>query len=210
MTSRSRRLPVGFSSCKGKLYGETVSSLVVREVRHLRHLGASVPRCLFFDVQILMSETTILPLTQELTSDLTDPTFIPVGSSYGPAGYLQAVIPRDLIERLPEPKVVIDKSKVFDLERECQATLSRLNYGLEATVTYEKLMMRKMDKAPVVTSGLGADGQPYLAVFPHTKEHSSGLLDRFYSPSVEPNPLKISSRISKLLYGFNQKKNRTV
>ncbi len=191
MTSRSRRLPVGFSSCKGKLYGETVSSLVVREVRHLRHLGAFVPRCLFFDVQIPMSETTILPLTQELTSDLTGPTFIPVGSSYGPVGYLQAVIPRDLIERLPEPKVVIDKSKVFDLEIECQTTLSRLIYGLEATVAYEKKKMRMLYAAEAALSAARAEGGPYLATFPDLqgRKPTGGILDQFYSPSVEPDPI---------------------
>lgn len=138
-----------------------------------------------------MSETTILPLTQELTSDLTGPTFIPVGSSYGPAGYLQAVIPRDLIERLPEPKVVIDKSKVFDLETECQAALSRLNYALEATVAYEKKKMRMLYAAQAALSASRAEGGPYFAAFPDLqgRKPTGGILDQFYSPSVEPDPI---------------------
>lgn len=46
-------------------------------------------------------------------------------SIYGSSSLLtiDTVIRRERIEKLPEPKVVKDKSEVFDLERECIAAI---------------------------------------------------------------------------------------
>jgi len=57
-----------------------------------------------------------------------------------------ASISRDRIEKLPEPKVIQDKSEIFDLEREYQAALSKLHYSIEANVAYELKKMRSLDK----------------------------------------------------------------
>jgi hypothetical protein len=73
---------------------------------------------------------------------------------------IDTVIPREKIEKLPEPKIVEDKSKVFDLERECLAAQSRLHYSIEANASYELKKMQSLDKPKDISSHIKVTKYP--------------------------------------------------
>ena len=59
------------------------------------------------------------------------------------SGITSSLVMSRFVERFDEPKVVADKSAEFDLNRECQTALSRLNVALEANVSYQKKLLQK-------------------------------------------------------------------
>lgn len=70
------------------------------------------------------------------------------------------MIENRFLEKFDPPKIVPDKNSEFDLNRECQMSLSRLNVALEANVVYQKKLLqrdydsKRQNQDPTATKGI--------------------------------------------------------